>query len=249
MEIAKREVEIAERPAPTVLEIIAAVAQDPRMDVSKLERLLELQERIQGKEAAAAFATAMKAAQDEMPVVFRDSENESNRSRYAKLEKLDAKIRPVYAKHGFSLSFSGAEPKVAGNLRVVCKVMHTGGHSEEHELEGGMDTTGAKGGATKTAIQGLGSSASYLRRYLTLMIFNVMLSNEDNDGQNDYLTDEQAMQVNDMCNLMAMKGETMQQFLMFAGAPSISKIQKFRYAEVMAALTKRHNKLREEGKL
>jgi hypothetical protein len=60
--------------------------------------------------------------------------------------------------------------------------MHVGGHTKRRSLEGGLDVAGPKGAATKTAIQGKGSSVSYLRRYLTLLIFNITVENEDRDG-------------------------------------------------------------------
>jgi hypothetical protein len=39
-----------------------------------------------------------------------------------------------------------------------------------------------KGRPNKTALHGLGSSVSYLRHYLTCMIFNVVMRGEDDDG-------------------------------------------------------------------
>ncbi len=237
------------RVPPTVLEIIAAVARDPHTDVAKLRELLDLQERIQAKDAEIEFARAMKAAQDEMPTVYRESKNDSNQSRYAKLEALDKAIRPVYTRHGFSLSFSGVQPWEVGKTRVKCIVRHIAGHSEPHELEGEPDTAGPKGGATKTAIQGMGSTVSYLRRYLTLMIFNVMLSNEDNDGNNDPLNADELNNMTNMLNGCNITGEDMQKFLMFAGARSVERIQRFRYSEVMSSLMKRHKKMQAEGKL
>lgn len=240
------------RPAPTVLEIIAAVARDPHTDVAKLEQLLALQERIQAKEAEIQFSVAMKAAQDEMPTVYRESKNDSNQSRYTKLEKLDAAIRPVYTKHGFSLSFSGVEPWDKGKVRVKCVVRHTGGHSEPHELEGDSDTAGPKGGATKTLIQGMGSTVSYLRRYLTLMIFNVMLSNEDNDGQKvGWITELQAnglLTLIQQCATPRQTAEEIQsQFLGHMGAKTLGEIHARDYRKALTALEGRLQALRDKA--
>jgi hypothetical protein len=65
---------------------------------------------------------------------------------------------------------------------VFCDVLHSEGHRERKSLTGSLDTVGPNGSRNKTDIQGLGSSTSYLRRYLTCMIFNVTISNEDRDG-------------------------------------------------------------------
>ena len=60
---------------------------------------------------------------------------------------------------------------------IVCTVLHKAGHSVTEELPGKVDA-----GPARSAIQAVGSSISYLRRYLTCMIFNVVVRNEDKDG-------------------------------------------------------------------
>ena len=59
---------------------------------------------------------------------------------------------------------------------------HSGGHSTTRSLDAVLDVAGPKGTINKTPLHGLGSAVSYLQRYLTRMIFNVVLRNEDNDG-------------------------------------------------------------------
>src|SRR6185369_5002580 len=156
----------------SLIQIIAQAARDPQVDVAKMQAILAMKERLEDREAEIAFNLAMKDAQQEMRPVIRDRKNPSTGSMYAQLETVDALIRPIYTRHGFSLSFNSGAPVKPGNLRVLCKVMHERGHSKDYELEGDLDTAGPQGKANKTNIQGLGSSASYLRRYLTLMIFN-----------------------------------------------------------------------------
>jgi len=170
-----------EAAANNIVAVIERAATNPDVDIEKMERLLAMQERIMDREAEMAFNDALNQCQRDIPTVFKAAQNADNKSRYAKLEAVDEAIRPFYVKHGFSLSFGSRSAE--GGVTVTCKVSHRGGHSREYELTGALDSTGMKGGATKTAIQGLGSSVSYLRRYLTCMIFNVILTDEDNDGQ------------------------------------------------------------------
>lgn len=188
--------EIATQREPTMLDIIREVASSPNADLGKLEKLLELQERVEARQAKTAYQKAMKACQEECPVVVRDAKNESNHSRYARLETVNQKIRPVIAKHGFSMTFSTGVPRDPKAVRIICRVLHEAGHWEEHEMEGDLDTQGAQGKSNKTSIQGLGSTVSYLRRYLTLLIFNVVIANEDNDGQKTgFITEQQAQAI------------------------------------------------------
>lgn len=163
------------------LSLIERLASNPRADVKKLEALLDMRERTRAGEAHRRFNEAMRDCQAEIMPVARDAENKHTNSKFAKLESIDREIRPIYTKHGFSLSFN-SKSLDDGRVRILCTVGHTAGHFEPYELDGHLDTAGAKGNANKTNLQGLGSTVSYLRRYLTCMIFNVVLTDEDNDG-------------------------------------------------------------------
>lgn len=167
--------------AQSMIAVIERAANNPEVDIEKMERLLAMQERIMDRQSEIAFNEAMNACQRECPSVFKAAQNSSNRSKYAKLEAVDDAIRPVYTSHGFSLSFGSREAE--DGVTVLCKVSHIQGHSRDYELKGALDLTGIKGERNKTDIMALGSSVSYLRRYLTCMIFNVILTDEDNDGQ------------------------------------------------------------------
>lgn len=166
----------------SLLNVIARAMEDERFDVAKLEALLKLQEKLVAEQARQAFSRAMSEAQGEMRAVFRDAANEQTRSRYAKLETIDDSIRPIYTRHGFSLTFGTDQPRDPASIRVVCDCAHSDGHVKQYELEAPPDMTGARGQINKTTLHGMGSTITYLRRYLTTMIFNVVLTNEDDDG-------------------------------------------------------------------
>lgn len=61
--------------------------------------------------------------------------------------------------------------------------MHEAGHTKRYYVDLPIDSTGIKGSVNKTGVHANGSTYSYARRYLTMMIFNVVLTNEDN-GRN-----------------------------------------------------------------
>lgn len=173
--------EIITTESQNVLAGIMRAASDPNVDVAKLKSLLDMQKEILSHQAEIAFNAAMNDCQGEIKPVARNAQNNHTKSKYAKLEKVDDAVRDIYAAHGFSLSF-GSEP-VDGGVKVTCLVAHKQGHSRSYQLQGELDMSGAQGKANKTSIQGLGSTISYLRRYLTLMIFNIVLTDEDTDGQ------------------------------------------------------------------
>lgn len=161
---------------------LVQMAVEQNVDVDKLERLLDMQKEWQAQEAFRAYAEAMNRCQEEMPVVVKDKKNEQTGSLYARLERVAESIRPVYVKHGFSLDFTEDDSPLEGHRRIICTATHIGGHQKQFRLDSKIDNVGAKGTPNKTDIQGLGSMCSYLRRYLTLMVFNITVADEDNDG-------------------------------------------------------------------
>ncbi len=168
-----------------MLTMIQRAATDPAFDADKMQKMMELYERHTDRTAAAAFNAAMVRAQAEIGPVFRDKFNAQTNSAYAALESIDRKISPVYTLHGFSLSFGTGDSPLVGHIRTVCDCMHEAGHTKTYHVDLPIDSAGIKGSVNKTGVHASGSTFSYARRYLTMMIFNVVLTNEDNDGNGD----------------------------------------------------------------
>jgi hypothetical protein len=206
----RQEAPLATQAQPgALLSTILRMASAPQINIDVLRLLMEEQAKAEAKEAQRQFWQAMNAAQTEVQPVARDAENLQTRSFYAKLESVDAVIRPVYAKHGFSLSWTQVAPLVAGNIRIACRCAHgPSGHFETYELEAPADTMGPKGSPTKTALHGLGSTDTYLRRYITCGIFNVVLKDRDLDGnsQRRAVSDEQRDQLLELLDQLGDDG-------------------------------------------
>ena len=170
------------RDSDALMVVITRAASDSSMDVEKLERLASLYERLKGKQAEQDFNAAMSKAQTEMPMVVKDAKNPQTNSLYARLETMMKVVVPVATKHGFSMSFGTADCPIQGYIRHTCIVSHNAGHSRTYQCDLPNDNLGPKGTANKSLMHGAGSSFSYGRRYLTMMIFNVSTGMEDDDG-------------------------------------------------------------------
>lgn len=169
-----------------VLTLLNRAALDPQFDASKFEIAVAFLRERETTSARRAFNSAMSAAQAEMGAVYRDRANDHLRSRYATLDGMLAVILPVISRHGLSLRFTAAPASQPGWMAVSCVISHVGGHVEPPvTLEGPIMTQGAAGGRTQmTAIQGVGSTATYLKRYALGMAFALVLSDEqDDDGE------------------------------------------------------------------
>ena len=163
------------------MSLIERAAFTPGFDLDKLETLMRLDAQSKALAAKRAYSAAMAAAQSEIPKVIKGSENTHTKSKYADLAAVDAAIKPVVTKHGFSLSYYPVMSEREGFVRVGVIVSHAAGHEERHEADFPMDGVGAKGNSNKTDIQAFGSTVTYARRYLKLMVFDIA-TGDDRDG-------------------------------------------------------------------
>jgi hypothetical protein len=175
----------ASAPAPssqptTMLDIIDRASRDPSVDIDKLERLIGLKREIDSGEARREYDAAMSRAQEAMKPIRANLENPQTRSEYADYAALDRAIRPIYSRHGFSLSFGTGDTKLENHVRVVCTVA-AHGHREYPFLDMPADGKGARGNDVMTKTHATGAAITYGKRYLLGMIFNLAVTRDD-DG-------------------------------------------------------------------
>lgn len=151
--------------------------------IDVIERLAALQEKQMNREAEIDFNHAMNLAQSEVGRIAPNAENKSTKSKWATYAKLDSVLRPIYIKHGFSLSFDSGDSPLPDTVRVLCYVSHRGGHTRTYTSPPiPSDGKGAKGGDVMTPTHATGSAMSYGARYLLKFIFNIAVGEDDTDG-------------------------------------------------------------------
>lgn len=171
---------VAVSEAMHMMHMLERLAKNKEVDVGKMKEIRELAQSMQAEAAAQEFAIAMAAAQAEMEPVRVDAANKSTNSKYASYAALDRAIRPIYTKHGFTLSFDTESGAPEGYVRVVCYVTCRG-HTRKHHIDVGNDGKGAKGGDVMTKTHAAGSAMTYAQRYLKKMIFDIAVDRDD-DG-------------------------------------------------------------------
>lgn len=207
-----------------MVSMMERLALNPDLPVEKLEKLLDMQLRIRAMEAETAFNAAMTAAQSEMRRVSADANNPQTNSKYASYGQLDRALRPIYTKHGFSVSFDeGAAPSPDAVL-ALAYVSHAGGHTRTYRKTMPIVTTGIKGNAMMTATHGAAAAGSYAKRYLLKDIFNVAIGEDDNDGnppKGEPISDKQVADLNAL--LDEVKADRAK-FLKWAGVEKVEDI-------------------------
>lgn len=204
-----RELTQVETAAPLVPEqtpmafIAAAIAND--MDVEKLEKLMDLQERYENRNAQKEFIQAMAEFQSICPSVFRSKD--SDKHSYAPLETIIASIRPALQKTGLSVRFDSEINE--NSVTAICKVSHAGGFTEESRFTCPVERlTSNQGKRIMNDAQALASASSYAKRYAVKNAFNIVESYEDDDAEgtsSNRITPEQAARLRE--EIEALGGE------------------------------------------
>jgi len=184
-------------PEPKELAITPMSLMQMALETGKAEQLQILQEmyfKDKARKAEEEFNLAMNAVQAEIGRVKPNLLNPQTKSRYASYDKLDAELRPIYTRHGFSLSFSEEDSSKPNHVRVICYVSR-GGHTRVYRKDMPVVTTGIKGNEMMTPTHATASADSYGKRYLVKDIFNVAIGEDDDDGSNRCAYDFQSLHV------------------------------------------------------
>jgi hypothetical protein len=163
-------------------------------DLEQLEKLLELQERWEAKEAHKAYNKAIAAFKSVPLEIDKDKKVSYGQTSYnhASLANVVKKVTEELSKHGLSASFNTHQN---GKIKVTCRISHVAGHFEETSLEADADTSGSK-----NSIQALGSTITYLERYTLLAALGLATKDQDDDGKavTARITNEQLGQLRDL---------------------------------------------------
>lgn len=160
----------------SMLAMMERLASNKDVDVVKLQALIDMQKDIMQVNARAAFNAAFARLQAKIPTVIEKGKGDKGMS-YARLEDIIETVRPVLQRHGFSLSHQTEWPDKT-TIKVIGVLTHEQGHERRSEFVASADQTGSK-----NAIQALGSSNSYGRRYTTKDLLNIVTKEEDDDGR------------------------------------------------------------------
>lgn len=178
VKVENREVATVADQSAGMLSLLEKVTCNPEFDVSKLEQILDAQERVLNRAALISYNRDMSSLQSVMPIIPKNGEikvGDVVRSKYAKFEDIVATIKPYLADHGFSVGFK--VDMSDGFVRVKGIISHREGHSENTTMTFPNDVSGSK-----NAVQAIASSISYAKRYALSALLNIASAGEDDDG-------------------------------------------------------------------
>ena len=163
----------------SIMAVVSALAMRPDVDIDKLQRLLEMQERWDAKVAEKAFNVAFAKFKGEAVNVVKNIEYKDGPLKgrmYANSAAVVSATAPILAKYGLGATWKLTKDDPAW-LEVTCTLKHELGHSESVSMGGAPD-----GGPARNAIQSRGSAKTYLERYTLLAITGLSTDEDDDDG-------------------------------------------------------------------
>lgn len=235
-----------ENQAAVLLETLQrAVDQGANPDV--LEKLLDMSERIQDRQAAQDFWTAFHHARSAMPPIKAKGWNDTTKSSFPLLEDVKQTIEPIYSAHGFSMMMSTDVSPLDDHVRLMGTIAHVGGHSETRSVDIPLDMHGMKGSQNKTKTHGTGSAMTYGERYLLKLIWNLTIIRNPSDDDGNAAGGEVAEVIdeNELANLLAL-GEEVQcdwdVFLEYFKVAKIENLSKRQATKAFAMLEAKRSK-------
>jgi hypothetical protein len=165
-------------------ENLIRMAIDKDIDIAKLEKLIELRNAQQERQAKADYEQHFAAMQAEFVPVSKTKNGYENRFKYAPLDEIQRIYGPIIAKHGFSYRHR-EESIEAGGKRVYMRISGWG-YSEETFF----DIPRLEANRMQNPIQIMGAMSTYGRRYTFMSGFGVIVADEDADDS-DHVKQEQ----------------------------------------------------------
>lgn len=160
---------------------VIMMAMQKGYDVTLIEKMMALQERNDANEARKAYHRAMAAFAANPPEIEKDKKVSYTTSKgttaysHAQLGTSAEKIQAALSPHGLHASWRTIQTDKS--IKVICRITHELGHSEETDLSAGADDSGSK-----NSIQAIGSTISYLERYTLFALTGIASKDMDDDG-------------------------------------------------------------------
>lgn len=157
--------------------MMAAMSQGANLE--QVEKMMDLQDRWERKEAEKAYNSAFAAFKAEAVRIVKGrkvTDGPLRGKEYAELHDVVDAVTPALSRHGLSTSWKLTRDEKDW-LEVTCTLKHVGGHCEVVSMGGPPDAGGAK-----NALQARASTKSYLERYTLKAICGVAEGGDDTDG-------------------------------------------------------------------
>lgn len=216
-------------PQSSLLMTAISAGASPEM----LRELVELQKSMRLEQSRQAFYEALAAVRGAALKLRRNKQaTGGTKHKYATLDSILDAIGPVMAENGLSVRHK-TETAPDGRITVTCIIAHRGGYEDSTSLSAMPDT-----GPGRNAIQSVGSSVTYLRRYTLESLLGLAEAGEDDDGAAAQQTIT-AMQYEELNRLIERTQADVPALCRWLGVDAIAAIPAASFGRAKQALEKK----------
>lgn len=220
---------------PTPIDILRTVVSGgvTNENVAVIEKMADLCERFEKRNAEKAFTAAFVALQSDLPTIVASTVIQ-NRGKYEKYEDVMKVVGPLLHKHGFTVSFSMDFNE--NRVIVTCHLKHLEGHTEKNSFAVRV------GGRADSETQADCKAATTAKRNALLQALNIVIRQDALSSEDDAtiiggnITQEEA---DSLRRRVKATGSNEEAFLRFAGAKSYEEIGTARFDECDEMLRKK----------
>lgn len=221
---------------------LIAIVQRTDIDPDRLEKFLDLQIKMENRQAERAFNDAMAGFQGECPIIKRTKKTDftsksGNQTKYdySPLDEIVHIIKPIMSKYGLSYSFNVEENE--SRSKLIVKIKHKDGHTETFNLE----FEPMHDDARMNISQRRKSALTYVKRAGLENALGIVTAGEDDDAKRAIDTVASAEQLESIKDLMLKTDVTEEMFLKKYKVDSFKELSAYDAKRAIVALKERRS--------
>jgi hypothetical protein len=163
-------------------ESLISQAIDKNIDVTTMEKLLAMYEKLKAQHAKEEYYKALSSFQADCPEIkkeakvdFTNKTGKRTKYNYATLDMIVSTVKTILKNNGFSYTIKAEQTKEG--VTAICNTFHVAGHKEETQFFVPYDLD-----AYMNIAQKAGSALTYAKRYAFCNAWGIMTADQDDDA-------------------------------------------------------------------
>lgn len=227
-----------EEPVTTMQTALLEIVKRTDIDPDRLEKFLDLQIKMEERQAKQAFQKAMAGFQRNCPVIaknkkinFTSKSGNTTKYNYSPLDEIVSIIKPILGEWGLSYSFD-IKPFNETKDELITTISHEGGFEKDfsHYFRPLHDDT------RMNESQRGKSAITYAKRAGLENALGIVTTEEDDDARRAVDTPASQEQIDNILALMEKTDTTEKRFLSFMKVASIEEMSAYEAKKAITAL-------------
>lgn len=228
----------------SITSALIELSKNPDIDPHKIEQLMNLQLKMEDRQAEKEFNNAMASFQGECPVITRNKKTDfASKSGgqvkydYAPLDQIVSIVKPILAKNGLSFTFTVNQNADKITTDIVTTIYHSSGHNKDFKYT--YDSIHDDG--RMNASQRRKSALTYAKRAALENALGLVTAGEDDDARRASDRMATAEQLKKIASLVKSTDSKEQDLLNYLSLDSMDQMSEFDAKKAISALDQKRN--------